>query len=92
MPQERYNGTWLMENRLGMVVPDFDDIELAVKQLIEDSLLPELRDNVRRNENYAVFEVPLLLDRVMTSKAMESMQFPSTLASPRSWPIWHGLG
>ena len=93
MPQERYNGTWLMENRLGMVVPDFDDIESAVKQLIEDSLLSELRDNVRRYENYAVFEVPLLLDRVMTSKALESMQFPSTLASPGSMAnlAWAGL-
>ena len=26
MPQERYNGTWLVEKRLGMVVPDFREI------------------------------------------------------------------
>ena len=34
MPQERYNGTWLAERRLGMVVEDFREIATAVEQLL----------------------------------------------------------
>ena len=80
MPQERYNGTWLVEKRLGIVVPDFDEIATVVEQLLANSTLRELRENVSRYENYAVFEIPLILDRVMANKAMESWQAPSTLA------------
>ena len=34
MPQERYNGTWLVEKRMGMVVRDFREIGTAVEQLL----------------------------------------------------------
>ena len=49
------------------------------------------RDNVGRYENYAVFEIPLILDRVMATKAMESWQAPSTLAHSIHLPMSHGL-
>jgi UDP-N-acetylglucosamine:LPS N-acetylglucosamine transferase len=93
MPQERYNGTWLMENRLGIVVPDFAEIEQVVDQLLKTSTLCELRENVSRYENYAVFEVPLILDRVMADKAMARWTAPSTLASvdPFANLVWAGL-
>jgi hypothetical protein len=93
LPQERYNGTWLTEKGLGVVVPDFDRIGSLVEQLITDSTLQQLRDNVSRYENYAVFEVPLILDRVMANKASESWQAPSTFASvdPLANVAWAGL-
>ena len=93
LPQERYNGTWLAEKRLGIVVPDFSEIGPLVEQLLTNSTLRDLRDNVSRYENYAVFEVPLILDRVMASKAMESWQAPSTLAfgDPLANLAWAGL-
>ena len=93
MPQERYNGTWLAENRLGIVVSDFSEIDLVVDQALTNSTLRELRENVSRYENYAVFEVPLILDRVMANKAMASWPAPSTLASvdPFANVAWAGL-
>jgi hypothetical protein len=93
MPQERYNGTWITEKHLGIVVPDFDKIGSVVGQMLENSTLRDLRDNVGRYENYAVFEIPLILDRVMATKAMESWQAPSTMAhiDPFANVAWAGL-
>src|SRR6266849_1583148 len=93
MPQERYNGTWLTEKQLGIVVPDFSGIGPVVEQLLTNSTLRELRDNVSAYENHAVVEVPLILDRVMANKAMESWQAPSTLAfgDPLANVAWAGL-
>jgi len=93
MPQERYNATWLMEERLGLVVPDFTGIESVVEDLLTNSRLCALRDNVSRYQNYAVFEVPLILDRVMANKTVESWQAPSTFASvdPLANIAWAGL-
>src|ERR1700730_16625118 len=64
MPQERYNGPWLAEKRLGIVVRDFRKVGDALEQLLEKSTFAELRQNVSRYKNYAVFEVPLILDQV----------------------------
>jgi hypothetical protein len=93
LPQERYNGTWLTEKGLGVVVPDFDRIGSVVEQMLANSTLQQLRDNVSRYQNYAVFEVPLILDRVMASKAMESWHAPSTFTSvnPLANVAWAGL-
>ena len=93
LPQERYNGTWLTENRLGIVVPDFSEIRPVVEHLLTNSALYDLQENVSRHENYAIFEVPLILDRVMANKAMEFWQTPSTLAfgDPVANLAWAGL-
>ena len=93
MPQERYNGTWLVEKRLGMVVRDFRQIGIAVDQLLEEATFAEFQRNVSAYKNYAIFEVPLLLDQVMADKAVESLDVVSTLASvdPFASVAWAGL-
>jgi 1,2-diacylglycerol 3-beta-galactosyltransferase len=93
MPQERYNATWLAEQKLGIVVPDFDKIGPIVEQLLSSPALRELRDNVTRYENHAVFEVPLILDRVMAGRPVESWRTSSTLPSvaPFGSVAWAGL-
>ena len=93
MPQERYNGTWLVEKRLGMVVPDFREIAVAVEQLLTDATFEEFRRNVSAYKNYAIFEVPLILDQMMAEKAIESMGVVSPLASvdPFANVAWAGL-
>lgn len=93
MPQERYNGTWLVEKRLGMVVRDFKEIGAAVEQLLTQATFAEFRRNVDAYKNYAIFEVPLILDQVMAEKALESMAAVSTLASvdPFASVAWAGL-
>ena len=92
MPQERYNGTWLVEKRLGMVVQDFREIGTAVEQLLAEATFAEFRRNVSAYKNYAIFEVPLILDQMMAEKAIESMDVVSTLASvdPFASVAWAG--
>jgi hypothetical protein len=93
MPQERYNGTWLTEKRLGMVVPDFREIGAAVEQLLEKSTFDELRHNVSQYKNYAIFEIPLILDQMIVSKTMESLEAPPTVTSVDQFAnlAWAGL-
>ena len=73
MPQERYNCTWLVEKRMGMVVQDFRDIGTAVEQLLEPATFAEFRRNVGAYQNHAIFEVPLILDQLMAERSIEAM-------------------
>ncbi len=93
MPQERYNGTWLIEKRLGIVVPDFREIGTAVEQLLTEATFAEFERNVSAYKNYAIFEVPLILDQMMAEKAIESMGVVSPLATvdPFANVAWAGL-
>jgi Glycosyltransferase family 28 C-terminal domain len=93
MPQERYNGTWLVEKNLGMVVRDFKEIGSAVEQLLTEATFAKFRQSVEAYKNYAIFEVPLILDQVMAEKAVESMAVMSSLASadPFASVAWAGL-
>ena len=93
LPQERYNGTWLAEKGLGVVMPDFHGIGAEVERLLSTSGLQELRENVSAYENYAVFEIPLILDQVMAAKTMEFRAASSTFTSvdPFAGVAWAGL-
>ena len=93
MPQERYNGKWVTEKRMGIVVRNFSGIESALDQMLKDSTFRELRQNVANYKNHAIFEVPSILDQVMTRKALESWQTSSTWNSvdPFAGAAWAGL-
>jgi hypothetical protein len=93
LPQERYNGKWLVDKGLGIVVPDFHEIGSVVERLLSTEKLQVLRNNVSKYENYAVFEIPLILDRVMASKAAESRDTRSAFTSvdPFAGLAWAGL-
>jgi len=63
MPQERYNAHWVRDNGLGIVASSFRHIDHAVAQLLAD--LDGHRARVRRVDNRALFEIPLLLERIL---------------------------
>lgn len=63
MPQERYNAQWVRENGLGIVARSFRHIHRAVAELLAD--LEGYRARVRRQDNRALFEIPLLLERLL---------------------------
>ena len=65
LPQERYNADWLLENRLGLVLSSFKDIVHAVRTMLDDGILDEMRDNASRRRNQAVWEVPDLIARIL---------------------------
>ena len=93
MPQERYNGTWLVEKQLGMVVQDFREIGTAVEQLLVPSTFAEFRRNVSAYKNDAIFEIALILDRVMVEKTIQSLSVIATVASgaPFGSVAWAGV-
>jgi UDP-N-acetylglucosamine:LPS N-acetylglucosamine transferase len=63
MPQERYNTQWIRENNVGLVLPSFRDIHVAVLDLT--ARLAEFHANIRRLENRAVFEIPGILRSIL---------------------------
>jgi UDP-N-acetylglucosamine:LPS N-acetylglucosamine transferase len=67
LPQERYNAEWVRENDAGMVVPNFRHVREAVAEILRD--LQKYRASVARIENRAVFEIPEMLERIL-SKAV----------------------
>jgi len=64
MPQERYNAEWVQENRAGIVLDSFKNIDDGVDEVI--SRLPEFRARVARIQNRAIFEIPEILERIMS--------------------------
>jgi UDP-N-acetylglucosamine:LPS N-acetylglucosamine transferase len=65
MLQERYNTDWVEEHRAGMVLESFKPIHQAVSTLT--ARLGEYRANVARIHNRAIFEIPLILERILSS-------------------------
>ncbi len=69
MPQERYNTVWVEEQKLGVVIRDFKQIADAVRNLLDDDMLIQFRENAARLDNHAVYEIPPMLERIMTGAA-----------------------
>jgi len=56
MPQERYNAIWVRENGVGIVLPNFRAIRVAVEDLVAS--LQTFKAATSRLENRAAFEIP----------------------------------
>ena len=65
MPQERYNADWVVEQGVGLVLPNFRGIAGAVEQLLERATFARYRARAEAIENRAVFEIPEFLDKIM---------------------------
>ncbi|HTO58263.1 MAG TPA: hypothetical protein VMJ74_10735, partial [Pseudomonadales bacterium] len=63
MPQERWNTEWIVERGVGVVHRSFRSVQAAVDEVVQR--LPELRANVARVDNQAVFEVPQILETIL---------------------------
>jgi hypothetical protein len=65
LPQERYNARWITENEVGIVLPNFRKIDLAVARMIDPGTLSRFRANAAKLENRALFEIPDILARLL---------------------------
>jgi 1,2-diacylglycerol 3-beta-galactosyltransferase len=65
MPQERFNADWVRDHELGVVTTSLRKIRPAVLEVL--GRLDELKANVRRIENTAVFELPGILERILVA-------------------------
>jgi Glycosyltransferase family 28 C-terminal domain len=66
LPQERYNAEWVLEQGVGLVLPDFRGIARAVDELLEPGAYERFRAATARLENRAVFEIPEILERIVS--------------------------
>jgi hypothetical protein len=64
LPQERYNADWVLEQDVGLVLPNFKHVRNAVDVLL--GLLDQYRENVAKIENRAIFEIVDILASIMT--------------------------
>jgi 1,2-diacylglycerol 3-beta-galactosyltransferase len=63
LPQERWNTDWVRRHGLGVVLRSFRGVRGAVDELLRQ--LPDYRQRVARMDNRAVFEVPVILERIL---------------------------
>ncbi len=65
LPQERYNTEWVKEKHVGIVLHNFREIVIGVKQLLEPGKLAELRRNTEALNNQAIFEIPEIFAKLL---------------------------
>src|SRR3984957_5741045 len=73
MPQERYNTDWVEENGVGLVLESFRDIRPAVREL--SARLGEFRTRIAAIQNRAIFEIPQILERILSGNDVLERQF-----------------
>ena len=66
LPQERYNADWIREQGIGLVLPDFRGIAAAVERLLDPPQYEKFRSATMGLNNQAVFEIPDILDRILS--------------------------
>ena len=69
--QERYNTKWIAENKFGIVVDDFSNINQAVAELIEPENFARYQSNIKAYNNQAVFEVVDSLETILETSPVE---------------------
>jgi Glycosyltransferase family 28 C-terminal domain/Monogalactosyldiacylglycerol (MGDG) synthase len=65
LPQERYNAEWVTEKGYGIVVPNFRKIAPGVRLLLQSTNFTKFRRSVSSYRNRALFEVPLILQKIL---------------------------
>ena len=66
LPQERYNADWIEEQQVGVVLRSFSEIGQAVREFSKPETLARYRGRAASIRNFAVYEIPQLLDRILT--------------------------
>jgi Glycosyltransferase family 28 C-terminal domain/Monogalactosyldiacylglycerol (MGDG) synthase len=66
LPQERYNTDWILERQVGVVLPSFRAIDAGVRELLDAANFARFRANAAAIKNQAVFEIPEILESLIT--------------------------
>lgn len=82
LPQERYNCEWILEKEVGIVLSDFKKIEDAVAKLIRPTTLARYRDNAAALNNRAVFEIPEMLEKILSKSRSATGQAETVSHKP----------
>jgi spore coat polysaccharide biosynthesis predicted glycosyltransferase SpsG len=82
LPQERYNAEWVLEKRVGIVLKSFREVVTGVKQMLDPVTLAELRANVAKLENRAIFEIPEILATLLARADANGVDTSKDASSP----------
>jgi hypothetical protein len=65
LPQELYVAEWIVQNQLGIVLPNFRGVQEAVSQLLQPEKYARYRAAAEAQNNRAVFEAPVILEKLL---------------------------
>ncbi len=80
LAHERYNADWLLEQGAGLVIGSFSGIAGAVRQLLSPDEYPRYRQAAAATRNNAVFEIPDLLDGILSQRTNRTL-LPQNLSN-----------
>jgi 1,2-diacylglycerol 3-beta-galactosyltransferase len=83
LPQERYNAVWIVEKEVGIVLKNFRRIDEAVARLIQPATLARYRANAAATHNRAVFEIPEMLEKILSETRSVSSADASVVSAGR---------
>lgn len=83
LPQERYAADWIKAQEVGLTISSFRQIRAAVTALIEPETFNRYRANAAAINNQAVFEVPDILERLLTQHHRSDSPEPPRLPELR---------
>ena len=66
LPQERYNARWVRDKEVGVVVKHHRQMASAVAELLKPGELARFRDHAGSMHNRAIFEIPLIFDKILS--------------------------
>jgi 1,2-diacylglycerol 3-beta-galactosyltransferase len=90
MVQERFNTDWIAQNGFGVVLHSFREIGSAVSTMLDREQSERLRANVRAYRNRAVFEIPEILERLISQhRSASSTRWRHSTAAQFA-PAFHG--
>jgi UDP-N-acetylglucosamine:LPS N-acetylglucosamine transferase len=84
LAHERYNADWIEEQEVGIVVNSFSKIAEAVGELLRPEACGRYRSRAANIRNFAVFEIPELLEKILADSAPESSNRLVQLPAPES--------
>jgi hypothetical protein len=78
MVQERFNTDWIAQNGFGIVLPSFREIGSAMSTMLDREPYLHLCANVEAFDNRAVFEIPEILEALMSHHRAANWSFGRT--------------
>jgi UDP-N-acetylglucosamine:LPS N-acetylglucosamine transferase len=89
MVQERFNTDWIAQNGFGVVLPSFREIGSAVSTMLDREQFLRLRANVEAFDNRAVFEIPEILEALISHHRAANWSFGRTATARQFAPEIH---
>jgi 1,2-diacylglycerol 3-beta-galactosyltransferase len=82
MAHERYNADWVEEMGVGLVVGDFTkELAGAVRTMLVPENFERFRARAAQMRNSAVYEIPDLLEQILSSRQFQSATMTSGVRS-----------